>query len=104
MKGYEFADIDVAHAITISNHERLTIDMVLNSLHPSTGHRIQSSIGQGHREILFVMCAVVANHVITAQANREVVVHRFIVKEVFLDHGAAISQAKDEVVKSEMGV
>src|SRR5687767_9764914 len=41
---------------------------------------------------------------LTAEANREVIVHRFVVEKVLLDHVAAITKAEDKVNVSVMGV
>src|SRR5438874_9835241 len=40
------------------------------------------------------MKSVVANMRLAAQADREVIVHGFIVQEIFLDHVSAIAEAK----------
>ena len=39
-----------------------------------------------------------------SEADREVVVHRLVVQEIFLDHVAAIAKAQYELVESVVSV
>ena len=52
-----FANIDIAHAIAIGQHEEIVvlINVFLNPLHPSAGHRGRSGIGQRDLKVLFAV-------------------------------------------------
>src|SRR5208282_1094103 len=96
----QLSDVYITHAIAIGQHEEIVTDVLFNPLHPSAGHRGLSGIDEGDLKVLFAMDVFVLNLGVPAEAEGEIVVHRLIVQEIFLDHVAAVSEAEHKIGKT----
>lgn len=97
MEFEKLADVDISDAITIGDHERVAINVSLDSLDPAAGHRLLTGIRQCDLEILLVMSVEIVDAGLASQVNREVIIHGFIIQKILLNHLASIAQAEDEV-------
>ncbi len=77
----------------------VAVDVFRDAFDAAAGHGFEPGFGQGDAEVLLLVLAVVLDLALLAQADREVVVHRLIIEEIFLDHVAAIAQAQHEIAK-----
>jgi hypothetical protein len=78
--------------------------MLFNPFDSRSGHRIQARVGEGDGKILLAVSSVITDDVIAAQANRKIIVHRLVVKEIFLNHRAAVTQTKNKLPKAEVRI
>ena len=75
-----------------------------NALDPTARHRFLTGIRQCDLEVLLVMCVMVGDLRPIPQMDCEVIIHGFIVEEIFLDHLPPISQAQHELAVTVMGI
>src|SRR6266513_2822489 len=97
MERKQALNVDVRQTVSVAQHEGLTVHVLTNALQATTGHRVQASVGQRHLKTLFSVKAVVAYARLVTKTDREIIVHRFIVQEIFLNHVSAIPEAKNKV-------
>ena len=50
------------------------------------------------------MRAVIFNDVVATQPDLEIIVHRLVIKEVLLNHGSAIPETNNKIVKPEVRI
>ena len=98
------ADIHIRHAIAIRHHEGVAIDVPLDPLDPAAGHRLLTRIRQRHTEILLVVGVEIVDPRLASQVNREIIIHCFIIQEIFFDHLASVAQAEHEISVAVVGV
>src|SRR6266700_6849162 len=104
MKVDDGANVEVSQAIPIG-HEKGVISYVLfDSLEAPARHGLGTGFGKCDLEVLLAVRVVVGDLVLTTEADGEVIVHRFIVEEVLLDHLAAVAEAEHKVTETVMRV
>ena len=98
-------DVHVAHAVAVGHHERIAVRrtsairltrppvMVFRPVSASVTWKSCSSWLPW-----YWICDLLA------EADGEVVVHRLVVQEIFLDHVAAIAEAEHEIAEPVVGV
>src|SRR5208282_4498205 len=101
---HELSDVHIAHAIAVGQHEEIFTNILLNPLHPSASHRVLSGIDESDLKVLFAMDVLILDLGVPAEAEGEIVVHRLIVQEIFLDHVAAVSEAEHKIDETIMRI
>src|ERR1035437_8920925 len=104
MKSQKLANINVTYSVAVRHHEGVIRKMLSDALQSSSGKGVRTGVGARNRELLFGMLTVVIDPRLTAKANGEIVVHRLVVQEVFLDHVAAVAEAEHELTEAVVGV
>src|SRR4029077_6738778 len=105
MKVKQAADVDVAEAVAVGKQERVVVfEIAGNPLQAATRHGFETGVGKSDGKILFVVSAHELDVRFAAQANLEDAIHGLVVQEIILDHVAAISDAKNELAHSVVGV
>src|SRR5258706_5300031 len=104
MKFEQARNVHVADTIAVGHHEAIVGDVLPRALQPASGHGFEARLSQGDAEVLLFVAPVVLNARFLPQADGEIVVHRLIVEEIFLDHVALVSQAQHEITKAVMRV
>src|SRR5512147_3275890 len=97
MEGEQLGNVDIRQAITVGDHEGVTLDVLLDTLHAPTSHRVKASVRQRDPEILLLVSTVIQDLMQAAQIDCDVVVHRLVVEEIFLDHVPAVPETENEV-------
>src|SRR5439155_18961211 len=64
----------------------------------------EAGVGKRNAKILLLMEPVVLDGRFLSEADGEIVVHRLIVQEIFLDHISPVSKAQNEITKAVMRV
>src|SRR5687768_17761872 len=104
MEPNDFANIDVSDAVTVGDKESIAIHVLFDLLYATASHGVGAGIRQGNVEVLFIVRIMECDLVFAAKANCEIVVHRLVVKEIFLDHVSSISEANQKIPKTVMRV
>src|SRR5690348_4166333 len=97
-------NVDIPYTVAIREHELIFPDVFCNPLHSTAGHGIQAGVRERDPEVLLLVIVPVFDPGIAAEADGEVIVHRLVVQEVFLDHVAAVAEAKHEIAEPAVRV
>ncbi len=96
-------EVNVRHTIAVGGKESILVNVFLDAFNAPPGGRLQSGIGQGDAEI-FVVAVVKLDVALSAQHDRKVAVHGFVVEKVPFDDLALVTQAEDEILVPVMGI
>src|SRR5262245_53136146 len=100
MELQQLPDIDVADAVTVSQHERFAADEARQALQPAAGHGRQASIHEVDDPIL--VARLVPQQVSGTQAHGKVGMDAGIVCKVPLDHVALVAKSDNELAHAVM--
>src|SRR5262249_44167596 len=103
VKFKELGDVHVGQAITVRDHERVILDVLLHALNAPARHGVETGIREGHPEILLLVGAVVENLMQATQVDGDIAVHSLVIEEVLLNHSAAIPKTENEVAVPVLG-
>src|SRR5271157_3974879 len=105
MKPKFLAEVDVGHAVTVSNGEMTGIAKILGrrTTDPGSGHGQLAGVSQGYLPVFLVVDRV-NRQVVRHQLDGEVTVHRCIIEKVGLDNVRLVAEAENEAVKPVMGI
>jgi len=92
---YEFIDIYITHAISISKHKFISLDIVLDSFDPASSHGSISGIDQCHFPIILMM--IMDINLIILDINGNVIIVKEIIRKPFFDHISLISQTDNKI-------
>ena len=100
VEGEELLDVDVREPVAIRHEKCVVLHVLLDPLHPPSGHRVDARVSKRHLEVEGLAVAVVPDLPAAADGHGAVLRHRLVVEEVVLNHTPLVAKAEHKATQT----